>query len=1169
MEEDYRSGLLRNLRRGKQYSANTVYSAGGELLTSSGDIIGRWKKYFEDLLNPTDLPSTEEAEAGDSSITEAEVTEVVHANFWWQGAWGWMRSALIPEYLKSLDVVRGFSQEQSGMALQKQIIKDAGDSPSGSQGVNENTQEDEALDNNDELSSSLLLPTSSREKRKRERENRSRPKEMTEEEMMDLALRLSEQEATITALRLQKEEEAVMKAIHESMVGQTQPCPPSQSQNPLADPETSLRLCSRRKLLYPNRKTTSTIDKAASGVGCTPETDLNRGESLNTADSVMLLDILQFYSSDSTQIGDCQLRKSPVFPLTGCRAEVHVPRLSQDLLQTCRTSGFVLCSQDSCTSPQKCPPAQPKSSTFPKSPKHSGDATLSKSPVFSETDQGDDGETELSPECFRSPVFGRNTQHEKSPSACKPQVGVCISGFMFSSQESLTSSVRSTSCRPQSPVFPSSPLKNPPPSERACRSPVFSETDGGQTEPGNVRSKSPVFGRKRAANPSAAELRGSGSDGNSAATSTLRQDSETDHNEDVRFNRSSKSDDAEEELNEISKDQNSAEAELTTDMTLIWSDEDDDVTPVGSPSPVFPEERSAHQADLLNHETAASSGTTASNCRPSSSSTSTGRQPISSQGTVSGSSVPSGAPAGGQTVHYYWGVPFCPRGLDPDNYTQVILAQMEVYEKSLKQAQRCLLRKAEWGEAILPQPEVSDSTSGLANQGCLRVSGSLPNQSTCALWIWRRHSTVSLVVFCGECSAEYGVWGPLLRGCFGLCTTGAGAWFTLPAVSQRGLRLKGAADASPAEGEEGEDQREEEGEEEEERGSKGEERKMEGEEGGQVDTDDCEVCPETQLSDDDRTQDLMMMDTDSAAELRPKSPERPEVDEMILQDDSPAGNEPQEEEEEEMEVDMEDDAPVDRKTKENIPVNSSDVGGQTVRGQEAEVDTGDPDVEEIKDRELQRSTSPELEPAGIPQGPETTVDCPICQGSFPATKIEMHAAYCDGEVAVVDERRPEANCFQVSLKPRRKRTRRLEETDEETNDLSNTGKNQEKCYICQKAFPLKDYSRHTQFCIQQQTSKTAAVSLSTHSKGNLLSALQQTESRDSGESEKAGPSGSKLQSGDVIDLLDDDDEVESGGVSAVSISNSPIRAFTPISEATGCLIDFKKQRTKKLSQRRR
>ncbi|KAI3353661.1 hypothetical protein L3Q82_004905 [Scortum barcoo] len=31
-----------------------------ELLTSTGDIVGQWKEYFEDLLNPTDTPSTEE-----------------------------------------------------------------------------------------------------------------------------------------------------------------------------------------------------------------------------------------------------------------------------------------------------------------------------------------------------------------------------------------------------------------------------------------------------------------------------------------------------------------------------------------------------------------------------------------------------------------------------------------------------------------------------------------------------------------------------------------------------------------------------------------------------------------------------------------------------------------------------------------------------------------------------------------------------------------------------------------------------------------------------------------------------------------------------------------------------------------------------------------------------
>ncbi|KAI3374595.1 hypothetical protein L3Q82_021173 [Scortum barcoo] len=112
MEEDYRSAskrfwqTVRRLRRGKQYSANTVYSAGGELLTSTGDIVGRWKKYFEDLLNPTDLPSNEEAEAGvsevDSSITQAEVTEVVHKLLSGKALGV---DEIRPEYLKSLDVV--------------------------------------------------------------------------------------------------------------------------------------------------------------------------------------------------------------------------------------------------------------------------------------------------------------------------------------------------------------------------------------------------------------------------------------------------------------------------------------------------------------------------------------------------------------------------------------------------------------------------------------------------------------------------------------------------------------------------------------------------------------------------------------------------------------------------------------------------------------------------------------------------------------------------------------------------------------------------------------------------------------------------------------------------------------------------------------------------------
>lgn len=53
-------------------------------------------------------------------------------------------------------------------------------------------------------------------------------------------------------------------------------------------------------------------------------------------------------------------------------------------------------------------------------------------------------------------------------------------------------------------------------------------------------------------------------------------------------------------------------------------------------------------------------------------------------------------------VHYYWGVPFCPKGIDPNKYTQVIMCQLEVYQKSLKRAQRQLLQKKPFGEPIVP-----------------------------------------------------------------------------------------------------------------------------------------------------------------------------------------------------------------------------------------------------------------------------------------------------------------------------------------------------------------------------------------------------------------------------------------------------------------------------------
>ncbi|KAM3845687.1 BRCA1-A complex subunit RAP80 isoform 3-T7 [Vipera latastei] len=65
-------------------------------------------------------------------------------------------------------------------------------------------------------------------------------------------------------------------------------------------------------------------------------------------------------------------------------------------------------------------------------------------------------------------------------------------------------------------------------------------------------------------------------------------------------------------------------------------------------------------------------------------------------------------------VHYYWGVPFCPKGIDPNKYTQVIMCQLEVYQKSLKRAQRQLLLKKPFGQPIVPNSR-SLRQSELAN----------------------------------------------------------------------------------------------------------------------------------------------------------------------------------------------------------------------------------------------------------------------------------------------------------------------------------------------------------------------------------------------------------------------------------------------------------------------
>ncbi|TWW53877.1 R2DM Retrovirus-related Pol polyprotein from type II retrotransposable element [Takifugu flavidus] len=112
MENDFRTAskrfwtTIRHLRKGKQCTVNTVYSGDGVLLTSTRDVVDRWKEYFEDLLNPTNTPSSEEVGPGDlemgSHISGAEFAKVVKKLL---GGKAPGVDEIHPEFLKALDVV--------------------------------------------------------------------------------------------------------------------------------------------------------------------------------------------------------------------------------------------------------------------------------------------------------------------------------------------------------------------------------------------------------------------------------------------------------------------------------------------------------------------------------------------------------------------------------------------------------------------------------------------------------------------------------------------------------------------------------------------------------------------------------------------------------------------------------------------------------------------------------------------------------------------------------------------------------------------------------------------------------------------------------------------------------------------------------------------------------
>ncbi|XP_057584356.1 BRCA1-A complex subunit RAP80 isoform X2 [Hippopotamus amphibius kiboko] len=440
------------------------------------------------------------------------------------------------------------------------------------------------------------------------------------------------------------------------------------------------------------------------------------------------------------------------------------------------------------------------------------------------------------------------------------------------------------------------------------------------------------------------------------------------------------------------------------------------------------------------------------------------------------------------TVHYFWGIPFCPAGIDPNQYTKVILCQLEVYQKSLKMAQRQLLKKKGFGEPVLPRPPSliqsecqGDQASG-KNEGISEDTGDEDKEerqeSRASVWHSKTKdfqespikSLKEKLLLEEEPTTSHG------QSSQGLCveeTSEEGN--SVPAsqsvaalTSKRGSVLMPESSA-----------------------------------------EEITVCPETQLS----------------------SPET---------------------------FDLE---------KEGFP-------GSRETLDEVRIMT-DKEVLQVDNRE---DAGKEIPTTTFSSG--TQVSCPLCDQGFPPAKIERHAMYCSGLMG------------QDTVLTRRQKEAKSKSDSGTAGETSLDIDKNEKCYLCKSLVPFREYQCHVESCLQlargdqgdgpeESERVRSAVEAKRpqwlrnpkekgRSEGRLLSLLEQSEyeSADAEIKTKFSETGAfRLPS----------PEVEEAGCSRempsclahFDLNESPIKSFVSISEATDCLVDFKKQLTVRPGSRTR
>ncbi|XP_032320905.1 BRCA1-A complex subunit RAP80 isoform X1 [Camelus ferus] len=444
----------------------------------------------------------------------------------------------------------------------------------------------------------------------------------------------------------------------------------------------------------------------------------------------------------------------------------------------------------------------------------------------------------------------------------------------------------------------------------------------------------------------------------------------------------------------------------------------------------------------------------------------------------------------GGTVHYFWGIPFCPAGVDPNQYTKVILCQLEVYQKSLKMAQRQLLKKKVFGEPVLPRPpSLIQNECGQGDQASEKNEGTSEEmgdedkeerqESRASVWHSKTKdfqespvkSLKEKLLLEEEPTTSHG------QSSQGLFVETSEEGNPVPASqSIPTLTCKRSSVLRP-----------------------------------ESSAEEIIVCPETQLS----------------------SPETFDLEK--------------------------EDFPGSRETPGEVRIMADKEGLQV-------------DYKEDAEKEIPTSAF----------SSSTRISCPLCDQGFPPTKIERHAMYCNGlmgQDTVLTRRQKEAKSKSKSSSGTAAQT---------SLDIDKN----EKCYLCKSLVPFREYQCHVESCLQlarrdqedePEESRRVCSAVRRkrpqwlrnpkekgHSEGRLLSLLEQSEYKaaDAEIKTKFSETGAFGAPSPGVEEAGCSKEMQSS-LAHLDLNESPIKSFVSISEATDCLVDFKKQLTVRPGSRTR